>query len=208
MFFVEEGTIEITWEDVRIPKNKRIGHRVTRVEDAQSFGEEGLMSDDNQCPPHVFSAVAVRQSTLFYINRGALIKLLYHHPRVKARCQMLITQKLNRWQARAQQTLKDHIDALATTTGGQETEFGKPMHEYEPKGTLSVPIFSECGQVVDTAKEPGTQPELGNAAAQSDAVVPQGGQPAESEQDSVASLRADVRRLEAKLDKALDVLMQ
>eukprot|EP01043_Picozoa_sp_COSAG02_P099830 COSAG02_NODE_35930_length_461_cov_0.853591_1_plen_95_part_10 len=82
IFFVEDGGVEIVWEDVRIPKNKRIQHRVAKIEVTQSLGEEGLLTDDIETPQHVFTGNATQMSTLFYINRAATIRLLYHHPKV------------------------------------------------------------------------------------------------------------------------------
>ena len=205
IFFVDEGTIEIVWEDVRIPKDKRVYHVVTRVEDSQSLGEEGLLSDDYHPPQHVFTATAMVMSTLFYIDRAAALQLLYHHPRVKDRCRLLVTQKLNRWQAQTQNVLKEHLEQLALASGDSDAGFGKSLIEYEPKGLLPAPVFSECGQVVELTTE--TEPEGEQDAGESEGTAPSAVEPPGSEEDAVAALRADVRRLEAKLDKALDLLM-
>ena len=202
IFFVEDGGVEIVWEDVRIPKQKRIQHRVAKVDVTQSLGEEGLLTDDMETAQHVFTGIATQMSTLFYINRAATNRLLYHHPKVRARCQMLIAQKLNRWQEQAQLVLKEHLQELAASPGSENREFGKSLHDYEPKGLLPVPVFSQCGQLVDPKKETDAETAAGS---RNDKSVPP---TAEGEESTVATLRADMQRLEAKLDKALDALMQ
>ena len=201
IFFVEEGAMEVIWEDVRIPKNKRIQHKVAKVDETQSLGEEGLLTDDNETPwsEHVFTAIATRMTTLFYIDRAATQRLLYYHPKVKARCQVLIAQKLNRWQVQLQLVLKEYLEQLSASSGSGE--FGKSLHEYEPKGLLSVPVFSQCGQLVD----PKTETDAETASDQDERPVQS---VTETEEGTVAALRADMQRLEAKLDRALDALMQ
>lgn len=237
IFFVDEGAMEIVWEDVRIPKNKRIQHKVTKVDETQSLGEEGLLTADNETLQHVFTGIATRMSTLFYIDRAATNRLLCYHPKVKARCQVLVAQKLNRWQVQLQLVLKEYLEELAASSGSGGGEFGKSVHEYllrtkfvcnsfglslslclsllyanlvwsryEPKGLLPVPVFSQCGRLVDSKKESEAMKRSSDAetAGQNEGPV----QPtAETEEGTVAALRADVQRLEAKLDRALDALM-
>ena len=43
VYFVDEGAVNIEWEDVRIPKKKRTPYQVITMEEGRALGDEGLL---------------------------------------------------------------------------------------------------------------------------------------------------------------------
>ena len=42
IYFVDEGEVNVIWEDKRIPKKRRTQHTITVVDDGHAIGDEGL----------------------------------------------------------------------------------------------------------------------------------------------------------------------
>jgi hypothetical protein len=205
----------------------------TNIGKALSKKERGafslLLQDGVDTPLHRFSATAKVPSTLFYIDRSAALRVMYQHPRVKTGSRTMIMQKLTRWQKSAEQAIHESHSSSSSLGGGAAASssggggggdgdgggegFGKSMHEYVPTGLLPLPVFSHAGQLVEE-EDAGAPPRGGGvdspggaaaaAAAAAAADVDRLG--TDSDADSLARVRSDVRRLEGKVDQLLDLM--
>ena len=165
-----------------------------------------LLTDCLWCRLHVFSATAAVPSTLYYIQRSAAIKVLYQYPRVQASSRKMILQKLTRWQNLTEQVLKDS----GSMSRSVDVEAEKSQHEYAPRGALPLPEFSTAGQLVDDASKPPSVDMVSedDSAEKAASVSSEGDDPHKGALGDLASVKEDVKRLEGKVDKLLDLILR
>jgi hypothetical protein len=186
IYFVDEGELNIEWHDARIPRKKRTQHVIATVEEGRACGDEGLMESGASAPLYVFTATSKVASTLFYIQRTPALAVMDQYTKVGQAARNMCMQKLNRWQAMTENTLKQSGES---EEGGTPSE-ANAMFEYVPRGKLPLPVFSQGGRLV---------PDESEASLDENSSVAEG-------EDSLKAVRADVRRLEGKLDKLLTAI--
>lgn len=227
LFFIDDGKVDIMWEDVRIPPKQRMRYLVASIGEACSFSDEGILSGPvDDVPLRNFMAVGQTPGNLFYVNQIDCVKLLHKYPVVNQMSQKMTKSKLNRWQQQAIAALQGTFDddvAARSLSPSSSPEAPDP-YEYEPKGALPMPQFTELGMV---KKE---ETSLRSAASQDGNQEDVSGRPRalsrqssrdvsrQSSRDSAAAdkqaetgsgasnddLRADI----AKMQKQMDVLME
>jgi hypothetical protein len=206
----------------------RLGTNIGKALSKKRCGAFSLLLQDGvDTPLHRFSATAKVPSTLFYIDRSAALRVMYQHPRVKTGSRTMIMQKLTRWQKSAEQAIHESHSSSSSLGGGAAASssggggggdgdgggegFGKSMHEYVPTGLLPLPVFSHAGQLVEE-EDDGAPPRgggvdsPGGAAAAAAAAADVDRLGTDSDADSLARVRSDVRRLESKVDQLLDLM--
>lgn len=186
IFFIDEGSINITWMDLRIPPKERPTHTIAMIGEACSFGDEGLLCDPvDTAPDRVFAAEAATPGSVYFVSQTSLTKLMYAHPSVGQITKKMIRSKLNRWQKATIAALQGTFEATEAAAGGEEKQW-----EYEPKGLLSMPQFTECGQIKKDA------PTSSSSATTS-----------QDEEQAREATNEDLRADIAKLQKQMDLLM-
>jgi hypothetical protein len=143
LYFVDDGEVNIQWEDLRIPKKIRPLHCVHTVGSGHSFGDEGLL-EAQRLPKYVYTASAANATSLFYVKTERVAQVLDVFPDVKSAVRKMINQKLARWQSATLQTLRENSAAVV----------GQEQYTYEPHGSLPLPQFGSGGQAVVVEGQP------------------------------------------------------
>ena len=195
IFFIDDGSVTMKWEDVRIPQKQRPQHDVATIGEGCCFGDEGLLADASaDVPDHVFMAVVRQPGNLFFVRQNSLAKLLHAHPEVKQITQKAIRSKLNRWQRATIASLQGKFDDESEGTRDPDAELSPYL--YEPAGALPMPNFSGTGRI-------GQEDDTETAAALQDG--PREDEPARDPRFD--ELRADIAQMKQQLQVLMDKLV-
>lgn len=191
------GDIEITWSDLRIPKNARQSYTIATADVGQCVGDEGLLETGYTTSKHLFGAYAQTPASLYYIKRDDLDALFYQYPAVKASCHKAVALKVERWLREAERIVRE------SASQGGAAETSQPLaHTYEPRGTLPLPVFSSTIARVSMrsfVRDFQQQEETGSNV-DSDITEPTDSEPSNRE------LAAKVDALDEKLNKIVDMM--
>jgi CRP-like cAMP-binding protein len=194
IFFIDEGSVNITWEDVRVPPKKRLQYSAATIGDACCFGDEGLLcSPVDTVPDRVFMAVARTPGSAYFVKQNRLAKLIYAHPTVGQITKKMIRSKLNRWQKATIAALQGTFEASEVAADEESSQY-----LYEPHGELPMPQFTEFGQLQKDTPMPTTTSSAKETTSQ------------DEEQAGGASnddLRADIAKLQKQMDMLMDELV-
>jgi CRP-like cAMP-binding protein len=197
----DDGEIEISWSDTRIPRSARQSYAVLTATTGQCVGDEGLLDTDyTAATTRLFSATAKTPASLYFIRRDDLATLFYSYPSVQEACRKAITLKMERWQRETEKVLKQRL------AEGDDGSAQPPVaaYTYEPRGELPLPVFTAATTRLHASADTNNVRDGGEATLNDGGSV---AQEAAGREPSNRELAAKVDALDAKLNKIVEMML-